>query len=99
MPGMLPMPPSTTMHRMITDSKKVKLSGDTKAILAAKNAPTTPAQAEPITKASILSRKVLMPMAAAATSSSRIAIQARPMREEMSRYMAATVNIAKARIR
>ena len=34
------------MHRIMTDSKKVKLSGETKAIFAAKNTPAIPAQAD-----------------------------------------------------
>jgi hypothetical protein len=35
-PTMEPMPPRTTMQRMIADSRKVKLAGLTKVVLAAK---------------------------------------------------------------
>ena len=43
-------------------------------------APETPPKAAPMPKASSFMLRVLMPIALAAISSSRIAIQARPMR-------------------
>ena len=47
--------------------------------------PATPPKDAPIAKASSFMRVVLMPIARAATSSSRIASQARPMRESCRR--------------
>ena len=41
-PIWLPMPPSTTIARMIADSMKVKLSGLMKPCRAAKNEPAKP---------------------------------------------------------
>ena len=51
----------------------------------ANNTPATPPKEAPIAKASSFMLRVLMPIALAAISSSRIAIQARPMRERSSR--------------
>ena len=51
------------------------------AVLCAKNAPAKPASVAPMRNARILIGPVRMPIARAASSSSRIAIQARPSRE------------------
>ena len=42
-----PMPPSTTMARMIADSRKLKLSGETKPWRAAKKEPAKPPNMAP----------------------------------------------------
>ena len=77
-PIWLPMPPSTTMARMIADSMKVKLSGVTKPWRAAKNEPAKPPNMAPMAKAVSLVLVVLMPSERQAISSSRSASQARP---------------------
>jgi hypothetical protein len=61
-------------------SIRLKLSGETKPWKAANIAPDTPPKVAPMPKASSFMLRVLMPIALAAISSSRIAIQARPMR-------------------
>ena len=50
-------------------------------VLCAKNAPANPASVAPMRNARILTGPVRMPIARAASSSSRIAIHARPSRE------------------
>src|SRR3972149_7033506 len=72
------MPPSTTMHRIMIDSMMVKLSGLTKPWKPAKSPPETPPKLAPIANASSFTSRVLMPIAAPATSSSRIAAHPRP---------------------
>src|SRR3970040_1017908 len=79
-PPMLPMPPSTTMHSTMMDSMRLKLSGLTKPWKPANRPPEMPPKVAPMAKASSLMLRVLMPIAEAATSSSRIATQGR--REE-----------------
>ncbi|MNT10193.1 hypothetical protein D3C72_1450100 [compost metagenome] len=56
-------------------------SGDTKPWNAPNTAPEAPPNDAPMAKASSLMLRVLMPIALAAISSSRMASQARPMRE------------------
>ncbi|KAG0919297.1 hypothetical protein G6F32_016231 [Rhizopus arrhizus] len=80
-PGIWPMPPSTTMHRIEIDSISEKLSGLTKPCIDAHNAPAPPPTDAPIANASSLMLRVLMPIALAAISSSRMASHARPIRE------------------
>src|SRR5690606_11682971 len=80
-PGILPMPPSTTMHSTAMDSVRLKLSGLTKPCMEANMQPAIPPNDAPMAKASNLMLRVLMPMALAAISSSRTASQARPIRE------------------
>ena len=82
---MWPMPPSTTMATIMTDSIRLNDSGDTKPWNAPNMAPATPPNDAPMAKASNFMLRVLMPMALAAISSSRMAIQARPMRESCRR--------------
>ena len=84
-PGMLPMPPSTTIERMRMDSIRMKLSGLTKPWSPEKITPEKPAVLAPMAKASSLVVVVLIPIPRAASSSSRIAAQARPMRESWRR--------------
>src|SRR5262249_992336 len=78
-PIWLPMPPSTTIDRIVADSRKVKDSGEMKPCRAAKNEPAKPANIAPMAKAVSLVLVVLMPSDRQAISSSRKASQARPM--------------------
>src|SRR3989304_4473874 len=78
-PGILPIPPSTSMHRIMTDSINVNDSGLTNPWKLAYRPPLMPPNEAPMAKASSFTLRVLMPMAAAATSSSRIATQARAL--------------------
>ena len=66
------------MASTIADSMKVKLSGLTKALRVAKNAPANPPNMAPMAKAVSLVMVTLMPRLRQATSSSRKASQARP---------------------
>ena len=91
------MPPSTTMATIITLSIRLKLSGLTKPWKAANMLPLTPPKVAPMPKASSFMLRVLMPIALAAISSSRIAIQARPMRLVSRRWQMTT--LATTRIR
>lgn len=79
MPTSEPMPPMTTMARMIALSRKVKLSGLMKPCRVAKNAPANPPQAAEMPKAASLTVVRLMPSEAQAMSSSRRASQALPI--------------------
>ena len=93
------MPPSTTIATIITDSIRLNDSGETKPWKAANMAPETPPKLAPMPKASSFMLRVLMPMALAAISSSRMAIQARPTRESCRRWETMTVTITSARNR
>src|SRR5882762_859565 len=86
-PQMLPMPPSTTTETTMIDSTSTKLSGEIKACMAENMPPARPPKLAPMAKASSFTLRVLMPIAAAAISSSRIASQARPIREFCSRRL------------
>ena len=98
-PIWLPMPPSTTMARMVADSMKVKDSGEMNASRAAKNEPAKPANIAPMAKAVSLVLVVLMPSERQAISSSRSASQARPIGSRRSRTVTKQVSSASARIR
>ena len=98
-PGMWPMPPSTTIASTMIDSVSENDSGETKPWKAANIAPDTPPKVAPIANASSLMLRVLMPIALAAISSSRIAIQARPRRESCRRMQTTMVMIASSRNR
>ncbi len=63
----------------------IKMLGETKPWKVANITPETPPKVAPMPKASSFRLRVLMPMALAAISSSRMAIQARPMRERSNR--------------
>ncbi len=93
------MPPSTTIDTITIDSIRMKLSGDTKPWNEANIAPDTPPNDAPIANASSLTLRVLIPIALAATSSSRIANQARPMREFCSRIDTTITPIVRIRNR
>ena len=69
------------MARMIADSRKLKLSGETKPWRTAKNEPAKPPNMAPMAKAVSLVLVVLMPSERQAISSSRSASQARPDRQ------------------
>ena len=84
-PIWLPMPPSTTIARMVADSMKVKDSGEMNPWRAAKNEPAKPANIAPMAKAVSLVLVVLMPSERQAISSSRNASQARPIGSRRSR--------------
>ncbi len=86
-PGMEPIPPRITMDRTPMDSRKVNDSGLMNTCLALKTAPIAPANDAPQAKARSFIRTSGTPMACAATSSSRIASQARPMWESSSRRL------------
>ena len=79
------MPPSTTIATIITDSCRLNDSGEMKPWKLANITPETPPKVAPMPNASSFRLRVLMPIALAAISSSRIAIQARPMRLRSSR--------------
>ena len=81
------MPPSTTMTSSIEETAKLNISGVAVCSLATKNTPVMPAKAAPMAKAISLKRVRLTPIALAAVSSSRIAIQARPIRESRRRRL------------
>ena len=62
-------------------------------------APDMPPNVAPMPKAMSFKLRVFKPMALAAISSSRIAIQARPMREFSSRWHTTTLTTTKVRKR
>ncbi len=61
--------------------------------------PDTPPKVAPMPNASSLRLRVLMPIALAATSSSRIAIQARPIRLRSRRWQITTAKMTRIRKR
>ena len=80
-PSLLPWPPSTTAHRNSTELMTLKFVGTTNCTWPAYSAPDIPPMAAPITNAHSLNRKVGTPITSAASSSSRMATQARPTRD------------------
>src|SRR5688572_4720017 len=90
-PQTLPMPPSTTIDTTMIDSTSTKLSGEMKAWIAENMPPATPPKLAPMAKARSFRLRVSMPMARAATSSSRIASHARPTREFCRRRFTTTM--------
>ena len=98
-PSCEPMPPSTTMARMVADSMKVKLSGLTKPWRTEKNEPAKPPNIAPSAKAVSLVLVVLMPSERQAISSSRRASQARPIGRRRSLRVTKLVSSASARMR
>ena len=91
-PQMLPIPPRMTMQRMNTEMLKKKSPGNVAHLKLAKYAPATPPKNAPVAYAHVFVRISGTPIAAAAVSSSRIAIQARPSRESRRRHEQNTVN-------
>ena len=77
-PDTEPMPPTTTTSRIWYVMLVVKDTEDTDVLHMASMAPATPQKKELTTKEIILCRARLMPMASAAISSSRMALNARP---------------------
>ena len=98
-PGMLPIPPSTTIARIVIDSSRMKLSGLTKPWRPEKMTPENPAVLAPRAKARSFVVVLLIPIVCAASSSSRIAAQARPIREPSRRYEKRTAPMHRIRIR
>ncbi len=96
-PSCEPMPPSTTMARMIADSMKVNDSGDTRPWRAAKKLPAKPAKVAPRVKADSLITVGFMPSARQAISSSRRASQARPIGMRSRRLITNNVNSTSSR--
>ncbi|MNQ99585.1 hypothetical protein D3C85_1153270 [compost metagenome] len=80
-PGMWPIPPSTTIARIMIDSSRPNDSGEMKPWKVENRPPATPPDSAPSAKASSLMLRMFRPIAAAAIESSRIATQARPIRE------------------
>ena len=70
-----------TIERMRIEMLKKKSSGKTPVLIVANQAPATPPKNAPDAYAHVFVRISGMPIAAAAVSSSRIAIHARPSRE------------------
>ena len=97
-PIWLPIPPSTTIARIVADSMNVKLSGLIKPCRVAKKQPAKPPNIAPIAKAESLTVVGLMPSARQATSSSRKASHARPIGNRRMRNVKALVTSAIARI-
>ena len=95
-PHTLPMPPSTTMASTMMLSTRMKLSGLMKPWIALNMPPAMPPNDAPIANASSFTRVVLMPIARAAISSSRIASQARPRRESCRRRFTTTTTSSTA---
>ena len=87
------------MATIITDSIRLNDSGEMKPWKDANMAPDTPPKVAPMPNASNFRLRVLMPMALAAISSSRMAIQARPTRDSSRRWQITTLNTTSARNR
>ncbi len=99
-PRMEPMPPSTTMARMIADSMKVNEDGLMNPSIAAYITPPMPPKDAPSVNAESLVEVWLMPSALQAISSSRSASQARPMgmlRRRLKTSTDATANTSASR--
>ena len=74
------------MARTVNETVNRNWSGETIVSFEALKTPARPAVVAPSANASSLVVTVLMPFAAAASSSSRMAFQARPIRESCNRY-------------
>ena len=98
-PIWLPMPPSTTIARMIADSRNVKLSGLMNPCRVAKNEPANPPNIAPMANAESFVLRGLMPRERQAISSSRIASHARPMGSVRIRRVKKLVTSARIRMR
>src|SRR3954452_3813668 len=98
-PQSVPMPPTITIARMRIDCVNRKVFGNTAPWSAAKSEPAEPENEAPMPNAQSFAEVVLMPTAAAAVSSSRIATQARPLREATRRWAANTDSRRRTRIR
>src|SRR6266542_3404075 len=98
-PGIEPMPPRMTMARTPMDSRNVNDSGLMNTCLAENTTPITPAKEAPHAKESSLARTSGTPIACAASSSSRMASQARPMWESSRRRLTRTTTTTMASTR
>jgi hypothetical protein len=85
-PGTLARPPTMITTRISIDRVTSKLFGKIDWIWEANSAPPKLARIAPMMNANSLAETMLMPMASATASSSRIAIQARPIREFCNEY-------------
>ena len=81
------------------DSSRMKLSGLTKPWSPEKMTPENPAVLAPRAKARSFVVVLLIPIVWAASSSSRIAAQARPIREPSRRYEKKTAPMQRIRMR
>ena len=81
----LPIPPRITMASMLIDSCEQEVVGEDGALPRGEQAPANAGKAAPVANACSLATVVFTPMAWAASSSSRIACHAQPMRELRSR--------------
>src|SRR5436190_7540435 len=86
-PQTLPIPPRMTIERMNAEMLNEKSPGNVDCLKLAKYAPATPPKNAPVAYAQVLVRMSGTPIAAAAVSSSRIAIHARPRRESRNRRL------------
>ena len=80
-----------TIERMNAEMLKLKSFGNVELLKDAKYAPATPPKNAPVAYAHVFVFISGTPIAAAAVSSSRIAIHARPRRESRSRRLQNTV--------
>ena len=80
------MPPTMSRARTLIEMRSWKLCGKMEASITAKMDPATPAKPAPSPYASSLTLTRLMPSACATSSSSRIAVHARPSREFSRRH-------------
>ncbi len=93
------MPPRITIASAVIETMISKLAGVSEPILTANSAPPSDPIAPPMANARSLNRVVLMPIASATCSSSRIAFHARPMREFASRQDTKIANSTNASAR
>ena len=98
LPVMLPSPPITTISRMKYVTAMVNVVDEIAPIYIAISAPPIPEKNELITNDSSLCRVRLMPIASAAISSSRIALNARPYVERISSAISAMHTITTTKI-
>ena len=80
-PGMLPMPPRMITASAVIETTMLKPNGSSDPICTENRAPDRHPMAAPMAKASSLYLTVLIPIASATCSSSRMAFQARPIRD------------------
>ena len=97
-PSWLPMPPITTIARIVALSMNVKLSGLMNPCLVAKNDPANPPNIAPIENAESLTKVTLRPSARQAISSSRSASHARPTGSRRTRVVTHAVHSASTRM-
>src|SRR5262249_37651893 len=91
-PQRLPIPPRITMQSRKTEMLKSNWVGNAPELNEAMNAPAMPPKKAPIAYDHVFVRISGTPIAPAAVSSSRIAIQARPRRESRRRQLQNTVS-------